>query len=141
MESSQALALFFFFGLLAISGGLILWESSIFGGFLVGIGIDWFVVGFAFNYAGREVNENGFMLALVLGVIGLVLWLQVEQPQEPYEERRYFSHSHQYAAGEKTRCKDCLKLGKPSCLRKNSWAEALPCGEFEPLPNETWTKL
>jgi hypothetical protein len=137
MESSQATALFFSFGLFAIIGGLILWNSSIFSGFLVGIGIDWFVVGFALNYAGREVNESGFLLALFLGIIGVVLWLQVEQPQKPYEERRYFSHSHQYAVGEKIRCKDCLKLGKPSCLRKNSWAEALPCGEFEPLTTKT----
>jgi hypothetical protein len=138
MESSQATALFFSFGFFGIVGGLILWDSPVFGGFLVGLGISWFIVGFALNYAGREVNESGFLLGLVLGIISVILWLQLEPPQKPCEETRYFSHSNQRRVGEKVRCEDCFKLGKPSCLRTNTWAEALPCGEFEPLTTDNY---
>lgn len=128
MESNSATTLFFLIGLFGIIAGLALWNTSVFSGFLVGFGGNWLVAGFALMYAGREVTDTGFLLALVLGIVGVVLWLQVEPPQKTFEARPLLREG---VIGEKVRCKDCLKFGHRSCIRTNTWAEALPCGEFE----------
>jgi hypothetical protein len=78
MDFDQVANLFLFLGFFAILGGLT--TGAIFGLFLFVLGVSWFIAGFVLIFARREVTKSGFLLALVLGVIGVILWLQVEKP-------------------------------------------------------------
>jgi hypothetical protein len=78
MEFDQVANLFLFLGFFAILGGLT--TGAYFGLFLFVLGVSWFIAGFALIFARREVTKSGFLFALVLGVIGVILWLKVEKP-------------------------------------------------------------
>lgn len=45
------------------------------GSILIGIGVNWFIVGVIFVLADREVTTQGLLSAFFLGVFGVILWL------------------------------------------------------------------
>jgi hypothetical protein len=80
VEGNKAAAVFFTLGLFTLAVGFLAWHfpsvSIPFGG----VGIYWLVAGFALKYAGREVPDSAFILALVFGVVGVVYMLRTEEP-------------------------------------------------------------
>ncbi len=121
------LLLFIGFALTALGTGY--WQIWVFSAAFVGTGLNWIAASFVFLYVNREVTSSGFALALLLGVIGIVLWLLVEP------EREQIAHNQKKAVSteqtQRFRCIDCSLCGFSSCPRGGSWAEALPCPEIE----------
>lgn len=79
VEANRTAVAFFLMGLLTLVVGLLIWRIPLLSLPFSGVGIYWLVTGFALKYAGREVPDSAFMLALIFGVAGVVYWLRVEQ--------------------------------------------------------------
>jgi len=79
VEANRTAVAFFLMALFTLVIGLLMWRFPLLSIPFSGVGIYWLVTGFALKYAGREVPDSAFILALIFGVVGVVYWLRVEQ--------------------------------------------------------------
>ena len=124
MDSSLAGLLFFFICVLLIVFGFV--EGFIF----VALGVNYFIVGLVVAYIGRDVDEVGFLLMLVLGIVGVIVWelkcahADIEETYAPrVRMRRLYQKGYQ--------CGDCFWFGKLGCKRNEKLKNAEPCEDYK----------
>ena len=132
MEAGKAGSILIILGILSGAAGLIL--GGLFWSNFLYLGISWFIAGFVYLLAEREISDGGFLAALLLGVIGAALWLVIDisrganKPESwRYEDRRSY---YKRIAQEEYKCGSCVWMGKPGCKRQEQFINAEPCEDF-----------
>lgn len=126
-----------------IQAGLILVVIGILS-FFIGFGlfgISWIIAGIIYIVVDREVSEGGFLVALIFGVLGAIVWLLVDMNQQQrirpsvpiwkhgkYEEEK--SYYRPQVSGENPKCSSCMWFGKSRCQRQEKLINAEPCEDF-----------
>ena len=132
METGKAGSILIILGVLSGAAGLI--SGDLFWSNFLYLGISWFVAGLVYLLAGREVSDGGFLAALLLGIIGTILWLVIDVSRGGYrpESWKYGDRTSYYKriAEENYKCGSCLLFGKPGCKRQEQLINADPCADF-----------
>jgi hypothetical protein len=135
LDSNNASLVLIILGILGGILGLILggwfWSGLTF------VGISWVICGVAYFFADREITDGGFLAALILGIIGVILWLVVDTSRN--QKVSSASMSLQYDKGsyerslvspEDYKCKNCSWFNSSWCKRQEKLINAEPCKDF-----------
>jgi hypothetical protein len=96
--------------------------------------LSWIFAGGIYFFAGRDVTDGGLLAALVLGVLGAIIWVVVDTSRRGSAETSFrFSDKQAYykhIAEGNYKCGNCLWFGKPRCPRNETLINADPCASF-----------
>ena len=133
MEAVKAGSILIVLGLLSGTAGLIV--GGLFWSNFIYLGISWFIAGFVYLLAEREVSDGGFLAALLLGIAGALLWLVIDMSRgsnrpETYSPLYDRGSYYKRIAEEDYKCGSCAYISKPGCKRNEQFINAEPCEDF-----------